>query len=569
MTIINLNNLSRNQNLILNKIIKKIKFDYDKLINEVSKNHIDNIHWIVGSIASRNKYQSPLFIRCAQLYFIKDCYNNQNGKISIISNDRCLCKLIKNHYSEISITCNESLPNLIWRKLRPPRQFVISLTLLILRFFSRKKININEFIGKNITIIDTFVINNKSGDDGSIVNGIYKDRYYPGLFENIDNDLKENIYFMPTIIGFLNPYNIFQKIRNCNYNFIVPDDFLKISDYVKAISQPFKLINLKIDNINFHEFSVRDLLIEERLRNSCDFISILGVLYFLFAKRLAKNKIDVRLLIDWYENQVIDRGLIKGFHSFYKDTPVYGYQGYVISRDLHIYSQPNLSEFLGNCVPDKVLVTGKGLKKYIKEFYKDVKVDVAPGFRFGKVFENTNIDFPKTFSVLIGLPIGLSDCKMILKSLLSISKNNKLNFNINFYIKPHPTYTADQMKSLVKDSRIESFNFLNGDFHNSLNKVNLVISNASSICLEALTKKRFVIILAPKSGVLQNPIPSCVSKKIWKIAFDNQELINYIIYFKNLENLKYNKDFEYVKENFFEPVTKEGVLKFLNFEKRK
>ena len=76
--------------------------------------------------------------------------------------------------------------------------------------------------------------------------------------------------------------------------------------------------------------------------NCFDFINLLGLLYYRFSRRFSEKGIKVRLLIDWYENQVIDRGLIKGFHDFFKNVPVYGYQGYIISKNLHIYTQPIL-----------------------------------------------------------------------------------------------------------------------------------------------------------------------------------------------------------------------------------
>ena len=79
------------------------------------------------------------------------------------------------------------------------------------------------------------------------------------------------------------------------------------------------------------------------------------------------------------------------------------------------------------------------------------------------------------------------------------------------------------MKNLVDDNSILNFKFLKGDFHKILNKVNLIVSNASSICLEALTKRVPVIIIAPKTGIIQNPIPSDVSNNIWKISYNDND----------------------------------------------
>ena len=69
MSKIDLDNLTENQNILINKIAKDIRIDFDIFINNISKKHLDDINWIVSSIASRNKYQSPLFYRCVQISF--------------------------------------------------------------------------------------------------------------------------------------------------------------------------------------------------------------------------------------------------------------------------------------------------------------------------------------------------------------------------------------------------------------------------------------------------------------------------------------------------------------------
>ena len=106
---------------------------------------------------------------------------------------------------------------------------------------------------------------------------------------------------------------------------------------------PFSVLNLKFSHSNFRGIDIKNLLTEERNRNCSDFISLLGILYYRFSKRLKENDIRVRLLVEWYENQVMDRGMIKGFHTHYPNCPVHGYQGYIISKDLHIYTQPSYS----------------------------------------------------------------------------------------------------------------------------------------------------------------------------------------------------------------------------------
>ena len=567
MKIIDLDNLSKDQNILINQLAKEIRTDFDNLINKISKQHYNNINWIVSSIASRNKYQSSLFIRCLQLEFIKTQIDNSKDRFTIITSDNTLSKVLKINFGHShEIISTETVFLFFWRKLRPFRQYILACYFLLLRFIgSRGKINKYKFPkNSKITLIDTFVLNNKSGDDGSIKNGIYRDRYYPGLLENLSSKERKNIFFIPTIVGFYNPISIFSKIRKTNYSFIVHDDFLKIYDYLIVLMHPFSVLNLKFSDANFRDIDIKNLLIEERNRNCSDFISLLGVLYYRFSKRLKENGVKVRLLVEWYENQVMDRGMIKGFHQHYPNCLIHGYQGYIISKDLHIYTQPNYSEFIGGAVPDKVFVTGKGLKKNINEFCKQVKVDVAPGFRFSKVNRKRKY-FPQknNFTILIGLPIGLDDCKEILRMFINYSKLNK---TINYVIKPHPTWSENKIKSMFTIGELSNFSFVKGDFHDQVEKANLLVSNASSVSLEALTKEVPVIIIAPSSGIVQNPISGDVSKKIWKLVRNLKELKESINYFKDCNTEDLVKDFKFVKKNYFEPVTKSSIKHFLNIK---
>ena len=564
---IDLDNLTIQQNKRLNEISIEIRNDFDKLVEEISSDHINNIHWIVGGIASRNKYYSPLFYRCVQLAFINEIIKENKSYISILSSDKQLCELLKKQLpKENEIICTQGIIKGVWSYFRLYRQYLLAVYFLFMRMLGRKRLtNMGVLKQQPIILIDTFVLNNKSGDIGSIVNNKYRDRYYPGLLEGLEDKEKQNIYFIPTIIGFINPISIFKKIRKADFNFLVHDDFLKIRDYLFVLSQPFRISKLKLPKAEFRGYQMYDILKNEKLRSSSDFISLLGLLYYRFTKRLSQHGVNVKLVVDWHENQVLDRGMIKGFHTFYPGIPVHGYQGYIVGKDLHLYTQPSRSEYIGGVVPDKVFVTGKGLKANIKEFCNEVVVDVAPGFRFGKVWrEKLYYPNPSFFSILVGLPIGLDDSKRILSLLLEMNKSFNLS-GIKFFIKPHPTWTETKIKSMFSKGELDSFSFVIGDFHDNLEKSNLVISNASSVSLEALAKGVPVIIVAPLTGVIQNPIPKTVTSEIWKTIYTSNQLKEAIDYFNDSKLIhKLEPAFNSVKNDFFEPVTKQGIQTLLN-----
>ena len=97
MRIIDLNNLTKNQSIAYNSIASEIKYDYNNLVVRLSEDKISNINWIVGSIASRNKYQSKLFERCCKLVLIQKLLK-LNSQVSIIRlKDSALARIIKDY----------------------------------------------------------------------------------------------------------------------------------------------------------------------------------------------------------------------------------------------------------------------------------------------------------------------------------------------------------------------------------------------------------------------------------------------------------------------------------------
>ena len=116
---VDLDNLTISENKRLNEISFEIRKDYDNLIEEISSEHINNIHWIVGGIASRNKYQSPLFYRCVQLAFINDIRKENKERIEIFSSDKQLCKLLKEQLPKGNkIVCTQRKVKGVWNYFR-------------------------------------------------------------------------------------------------------------------------------------------------------------------------------------------------------------------------------------------------------------------------------------------------------------------------------------------------------------------------------------------------------------------------------------------------------------------
>jgi glycosyltransferase involved in cell wall biosynthesis len=421
-------------------------------------------------------------------------------------------------------------------------------------------------ISSPITLLDTFVIASKIGEEGSIYRGKYKDRYYPGLLENLDKEERKQVLYYSTLSGFKNVIKAFRLIRNANDQFIIPDDFLKILDYLFILLYPCRILKIRIPNTLFLGFDVTSTLRNEQLLNCSNSSSFGGLLNYRFAFRTAQENVPIRLLIDWHENQVIDRGMIVGFRRFHPKTNITGYQGYIISKTLHIYIFPTPSEFRSQAIPHRIGVIGRGLLKDIQEFSDDFEAIVAPAFRFSKVWKGRKKNpEPGVFTILVALPISLEGSANILKLIVSVlDKFDKSDFR--FWVKPHPTHGPEQIKPLLDGMWPENFHFKTGDFNECAEGANLLIGNASSTCLEVMAKGVPVIVVGDRNGIIENPIPETITEDIWQLCYNPEEIAEAVRFYKNRspEKIKeYEKVGRRIREEYFEPVTREGIRRFL------
>ena len=122
------------------------------------------------------------------------------------------------------------------------------------------------------------------------------------------------------------------------------------------------------------------------------------------------------------------------------------------------------------------------------------------------------------------------------------------------------------IKALLPGNWPKELIFMKGDFHDVIEKSNLLVSNASSVSLEALAKGVPTIIVAPQNGIVQNPIPDKIPNNIWSVVYGGSELKDEIIHFKEFATA-HSDLFEQlsvdIKKNYFNQVTRKNTLAFL------
>jgi len=430
---------------------------------------------------------------------------------------------------------------------------ILQLIKQLLQFFAAKisKIIYKKNIPNNIILIDTYVL----------PNFYCEDRYFTSMYQFIDKNLLDKIFFVPTItytslrLG-INPigniYNVYKELRNCKRNFLIKEDFLNLNDIFLSIFyciriKKLKLNNLKFDNIDFSEIFNFDLIL-----NSQSNLSIEAWNNYNFIKNISK-KIKIKKFINWWENQQVDKGYNLAFSKYLPNTTVNGYLGYS-PRNLELHVSPITIDSISNTIPKNISVIGKDIIPLVKKFSNKINVSISPAFRYNYL-SKIKIRRIKTINnILVTLPINIDDSIFIIKKINNIFELNQLDYT--FYIKPHPTTSLDILNKYIKRKEI----ILTDNKLIDLFQLNdLTITSMSITALESLHIDIPVIVCETFSIIDFNPIPKNISKNIWEYNLFDQDILESII--KIEKKIKSYKKISNKNEYFLFP-NNENVKQF-------
>ena len=91
----------------------------------------------------------------------------------------------------------------------------------------------------------------------------------------------------------------------------------------------------------------------------------------------------------------------------------------------------------------------------------------------------------------------------------------------------------------------------------------------SSICLEAMALGVPVLVVEQARGLQFNPIPNELDQDLWKQCSSSQDILEGIKLYQKRDEKELSRHRKLgleIREIYFEPVTREGVLKFLGIE---
>jgi len=554
-------------NILFNNLAKQLRGPFTQMVSELSETVKSNVDWWVEGPASRDTLSSPFFHYYCAFHLVDELINMNYDISEIIVDSLALEKIIKKYIfrNDLAIPVKYAGKRLRFYCKQIIIPFV-EIPLVLYRFifqyiYAQKTKHLQQHVpNKPLTLIDVFTL---SGF-------VSKDRYYNGVWENLNSNQKETTFFVPTLVGI--PRNklssVYEELRTADRNFLIKEDYLKIRDLLFATGHYFRIFKIKIIQVIVFGVDISSLVKEELLSMKGYSSVVEALLNYRFVKRIKENKIKLRLVIDWFENQVVDKGWNAGFNKYYPDISTLGYRGYIPSLQ-RLCSYPSKIENSSGVLPNKIAVIGNGFINSTKEFITSQKVEVAPAFRFQHVWKGSVTKPDKSYyTILVALSLISEESLNILKLVKEYLKTTNSN-NLRFWIKPHPTMTKAALKKRLSGNWPKEFIIIEGPSSDYISRSDIMISGMSSICLETIAIGIPLIVIENLTGLSFNAIPEEVPQDLWCPCRTYNDIKSAIEYYRNRTDLEINRHKKIalqIKEDYFEPVTKDGLLKFIGIK---
>ena len=528
----------------IKKIYEKVyninRSNYCKWLGKISKKNKNDIDWWMTRPTLRNPYTSNILNYLSVLDTLSKI---KTKKLEIITSSSEM-KIILNQYfhkkfnllvhvqDKRNILSNNNV-FLFFKSVL----FQILIFLYIKIFIKKKKLEKD----RSYVFIDTFITIDEKLNSG----------FYPSSLKN-----KHNVIFIPTVVHTLNFYRLIKTLQKIDVNkFLFKEHYLSFKDLFCSFFHFYRRNKFTKDIYKYKNFNLTKIICEE-ISQYNNFNSVIaGLLNYNFFYKISLQKINISKSINWFENQVIDRGWNLGFRKFFKknEKNSFGYQNFTRHYNLISFS-PSMSESESKVTPNKIIVVSKYFKKIKKEFNKKQLCFVGPTARFKNMHKNYDQSIRNRKNILL----ILSGINQIDKALLKITSDACMhNKKIKIFVKQHPIMP---LKKLINVSYMPKNLIVTNNKLDELLKSSIIsiTSGPTSAIQESYNMDNFLILPNIEVGTRVNAKRLMINKSKFFIVENGLDLIKTI----KLISKKKLKKKKVINLKFFEEINNKNIQIF-------
>jgi len=357
----------------------------------------------------------------------------------------------------------------------------------------KKRLNLNS-----TTIIQTWVADNNFTDAG------FQDSYYRGLHEYLNKNNRQCVTW-PVFYNVKNTKRTIQHIRKNRDSFLLFEDYLKYSDYLKPIK----------DSLSFNKFRIKKFVVDGKdLSGIFHYyhhmeLSMYTSLTYQFIRRLADEKFDDVIIILNHENMVVEKATLLARNEFCPNFKVWGYFHTTKPRNQLCLEYANYQDYKLAPKPDKIIFNSPQFRKYYSKKYPDLVCQ--DGYAFKQAYIDDIHSSPgKDSNVLVFLSGSMTDSLLVI-DMLNLIADRAADIHFIFRFHPMNIFELDKLCTLHNYSTSQE------PLPALYSKVKKVVCPYSACLIEAsLTGKNVAFIYNPQH-LLLNPFDDT--------GIDNYELI--------------------------------------------
>lgn len=553
----------------LNELAVGLRPRIVELIDRMSSERLGDIDWWVTPLASRNPFASRFYLSCCRIALLDSILANQDAPEEVLVDSAAMADLASQLGKQHGVAFRISVPRLqYWRDfvVRPARSLLTGIFHEVMQLLCARSLlpRPTAVSGTPLILVDTFFY------AASVRSGKFHDRHFPDLAESLTEEEGARLRYFPTFYKIRNYPKAFRSLRGLRGSFLFKEDYLSLSDYLYAFGHGFRVRRIKPDKQLILDGLPMNALMHEELRRGWMYPSAIeALLKYRAIRRMSEVGVGIERVVDWFENQDIDRGANAGYRRYYPDTEVVGYIGYVASQH-YLCMYPSPAEEMAKVLPTRFAVMGRGFADTPKEFCPDLIVDVAPALRYSAQSSSTvRTATESRLSIAAALPVVRAEATEILDAirlLLQGLKDSSLaSVHIHLYIKPHPAsdISRDYEFGISSDMKV-GVSWVDEKLDSLLNRTDVLVSAASSSCFEALTMGVPVVVFGSCYGLTYIPIPQAIPQVRWQVCYSWEEMLSAFVKYREgrtadaeMENARS------LREEYLEPVSREGVRRLV------
>lgn len=385
-------------------------------------------------------------------------------------------------------------------------------------------------------------------------NSLFDELYLPGLQRELVEKKISFGYFPKLHLFPKNPFatkKALLSIKEKNPAFISIYEVIPRRKLFKLIYLSFSYFYESLKTIKPFSKKPIDQAYNRALIESIKFSEAFKLVHYLAAEEFFKT-CSAKKVVLWYENQTIDKCIIKAIRESGKDIEIIGCQFFLITpQEQNLY--PSKYEIKNNLLPDKIFTMQESLPTSdIKERYF-----LGKGLRY-LYLQNYN---PATLAAGEEnvYTVFLTIFRETNKKLLDILSQTKFECK-KLMIKKHPVLMTDQLPKINHSEEV------NLPQEKLLIQSDLIFATDTGLIYEAMAMNRQVIIIGFENSVNHFIPPIEYHNKLWVRVTTPEELSAAIILLKNyrkdhLEDLRALS--QKVKSTYFQNSEK-NILELLN-----